>query len=417
MRAIISGRLLTSKEAQPQAKPFEIRDTRLRGFVLRVQPSGVRVYYAQLSRIKRERIGDVSDFTPDEAREHCTVMLGNFANGRDTREGLPGRSIQPAVKPGATLGEYMEASYAPYQRGEFRSAETTIKRIKQLFGDWYELPLSAITPKLIDEWKAARSGKVSKATLMRDLQTLSGVLQHACDVGSDIQANPMRKVSKPKLDRSPKVRFLDAHEEGRLREVLEARDAAKIAGRERTNEHRRIRGRKPRPSLRYFGDHMTPVVLLTMNTGLRRGELARLMWEDILLDDDAQAMLTVRGDIAKSGQSRHIHLNEEARDVMRKWREQCGLDADQVFPQMRTARTAWRLILKRSKIKRFRFHDLRHHFASRLAQLGASLYSICTLLGHADIKTTLLYAHLSPNEGSAAVELLKPRKLASASSV
>lgn len=410
MKSVISGRLLTGTDAKPKPKPFEIWDTRLRGFMLRVQPSGVRVYYVQLARGKRERIGSTSDLTPDEARERCSVMLGNYASGRAVREGLPGHE---QIKGGSTFGEYIRASYAPYQRGEFRSPEGTLGRIKQLFGDWYEFPLSAITSKLIDEWKAKRSEKVTKSTLMRDLQTLSGVLEHACNVGGDLTANPMRKVSKPKLDRTPKVRFFDAMEEGRLRAVLEARDIEKRSGRDRTNEHRRIRHRKPRSALTYYGDHMTPVVLLTMNTGLRRGELKRLLWSDVCLDVGHE-MLSIQGSNTKSSQSRHIQLNTEACEVLGRWREQSGPRADYVFPQMKAARTAWEGILARAQIKRFRFHDLRHHFASRLAQLGASLYTIATLLGHSDIKTTLLYAHLSPNEGRAAVNMLQPRLLPNA---
>lgn len=406
MKAVISGRLLASKESQPQAKPFEIWDTRLRGFMLRVQPSGVRVYYVQLARGKRERIGNVNDLTPDEARDHCSVILGNFASGRDVRSGLPGSETAAGV----TLGDYIERTYAPYQRGEFKSAEKTLQRIKLLFGEWYPLQLAGITAKQIDEWKAARSLKVSKATLMRDLMALSGVFEHAREIGDVIDSNPVGKVSKPTLDRTPKVRFLDEHEEGRLRDVLELRDAAKIGGRDRTNEHRRIRGRKPRATLPHFGDHMTPVILLTMNTGLRRGELANLRWDDVTLLEN-RGLLTVRGEVAKSGQSRHVNLNEEARDVLRRWKEQSGPDADLVFPLMKYARTGFRNILKRAKIKRFRFHDLRHHFASRLVQEGASLYSVAKLLGHADIKTTLLYAHLAPNDGAAAVALLKPRRL------
>lgn len=405
MKSVISGRLLSSKEAQPREKPFEIRDTRLRGFLLRVQPSGVRVYYVQLSRIKRERIGDAGALTPDEARDRCAIMLGNFASGRDVRIGLP--NYQTDASKEKTFGDYIAESYEPYQRGNFKTAAGTIKRIKQLFGEWYPLQLRAITPKLIDEWKSSRRDKVTPSTLMRDMQTLSGVLQHAMQVGEIIDANPLRKVRKPKLDRSPKVRFLDADEEDRLRDALSARDLARRAARDRGNLHTIWRGKPARRALLHFGDHLTPAVLLKMNTGLRRGELRQLRWEDIDLTGDEPNLTVVgqrdKGGGSKSSQTRHIPLNDDALDALKKWREQCEQTAELVFPHISTARTAWEAVLKKAGIKRFRFHDLRHHFASRLAQASVALFTICTLMGHSDIKTTLLYAHLSPHEGRDAV--------------
>jgi hypothetical protein len=59
MQAFIGATLLTTKEAQPRRKPFEIYDTRLRGFTLRIQPSGSRSYYVRLGRNHRLALGKV----------------------------------------------------------------------------------------------------------------------------------------------------------------------------------------------------------------------------------------------------------------------------------------------------------------------------------------------------------------------
>jgi len=71
----------------------------------------------------------------------------------------------------------------------------------------------------------------------------------------------------------------------------------------------------------------------------------------------------------------------------------------------------WARTLRLSAIREFRFHDLRHTFASRLAQRGASLKAIQDLLGHADLKMTMRYAHLAQNDLRDAVSVLslKPR--------
>jgi hypothetical protein len=81
MQAIIGSRLLSSQAAQPTKKAFEIYDSRLSGFTLRVQPSGVRSYYARFGRNRRVALGQAGTIEPDEARERCEKVLGNVAHG------------------------------------------------------------------------------------------------------------------------------------------------------------------------------------------------------------------------------------------------------------------------------------------------------------------------------------------------
>jgi Arm DNA-binding domain len=82
MRTFIGAKLLSSKAAQPTKKPFEIYDSRLAGLTLRVQPTGVRSYYARFGRSRRIALGKVGTLPPDEAREKCQKVLGNVAHGR-----------------------------------------------------------------------------------------------------------------------------------------------------------------------------------------------------------------------------------------------------------------------------------------------------------------------------------------------
>jgi hypothetical protein len=79
MKAFIGTTLLAIKTAQPRNKPFEISDNRLSEFVLRVQPNGIRTYYARFGRNRRVVLGNVDALTPEEARDRCQKVLGNVA--------------------------------------------------------------------------------------------------------------------------------------------------------------------------------------------------------------------------------------------------------------------------------------------------------------------------------------------------
>jgi len=94
--------------------------------------------------------------------------------------------------------------------------------------------------------------------------------------------------------------------------------------------------------------------------------------------------------------------------VLRRWRDQCAgaKPTDDVFPVTTSFKTAWSAVLKSAGITRFRWHDLRHHFASRLVQVGVSLNTVRELLGHSSLATTLRYAHLGPDQKREAVEML-----------
>jgi integrase len=141
---------------------------------------------------------------------------------------------------------------------------------------------------------------------------------------------------------------------------------------------------------------------------MRRGELFALTWESV---DLAGGRITVHGATAKSGKTRHIPLNGEALAALRGWREQSPANSGLVFPSRRGealthVRRAWESALRSAGIKRFRWHDLRHTFASKLAMAGIDLNTVRELLGHSDYAMTQRYAHLAPEHKAAAVAKL-----------
>ena len=181
--------------------------------------------------------------------------------------------------------------------------------------------------------------------------------------------------------------------------------------RQRFNAWRRQRDLKPLPERTdAFVDHVRPLTLLAINTGLRRGELLKLSWSDV---DLAVRLITVRGHNAKSAQTRNVPLNSEATQVLSAWREMhLPLDAAGcVFGRrdgeaMTRIDNAWDTVKKLAGLADFRFHDCRHHFASRLVMAGVPLNTVRDLLGHASIEMTMKYAHLAPETLAQAVEKL-----------
>jgi integrase len=220
-----------------------------------------------------------------------------------------------------------------------------------------------------------------------------------------ISVHPLQGVRRSKEDTTAVVRFLNADEEASLRAALVARDEERRRGRISANEWRRERGYELMPEFGTYTDHLSPIVLLAINTGLRRGELLQLNWDDVDLE---RAILTVRGEGAKSGKTRHVPLNAEAVRVLREWQgpTRSGL----IFPgedgeQMTHLKSAWMRVAKMAKLRAFRFHD-RHTFASKLVQRGVDLNTVRELLGHSDFSLTLRYAHLAAENKAAAVAKL-----------
>ena len=398
MRAIISANLLKSDKARYAGKPVDIRDTRLIGFILRVERT-TRSYWAQTGRGRRTRLGREGELTPDEARERCMRVLGNVAAGRYPLDGLD-------TADALTLGQFIAETYTPWVKAHRpRTAEGTLWRLGLHFKRWYGKPLAEISVEDIEDWRLKRINEgIEPSTVRRDLDALSSVLTRAVRLGK-LAETPMCRIERPRIDRSPKVRYLDAAEEKRLREALRERDADIRAARESANRWRKERKQDQLPPLPHYGDHLTPAVLLSMNTGMRRGELLALRWANV---DMKGRQLTIEGATAKAGQTRHVPLNDEALDVLKKWREQAPA-GERLFPISSSFKTSWSKLLERAHITSFRWHDLRHHFASRLVQAGVPLNTVRELLGHGSMAMTLRYAHLAPDQKAEAVaKLVRP---------
>ncbi len=400
MRAKINNKLIAS--VKPKEKPFEIRDSNVTGFILRVQPSGKMTYICQYARAKRINIGSATVLTPAQGRDQAIEILAKVSTGADPR-------ASKLEKKAHNLESYILNVDAQWVEIHHRNGDATIKRIKaNFFSTLGKCKLKDITRWNLEKWRSQRlKGGTQPATLNRDISDLKAALNRAVDWGF-IDKNPITTIKPLKLDKTPNVRYLDASEEQRLRAALDARENQISEERASANQWRAERGYKLLPDLdEGFSDYLKPMVLLLINTGIRRGELFNLKWADVDID---RAMLTIKAGGTKTGQTRHIPLNLEAQDALRQWKIQ-SKEHGLVFPAKNGERftnvnNSWRKLLRDAEIHNFRLHDLRHHFASRLVMVGVDLNTVRELLGHSDIKMTLRYAHLAPKVKAEAVQKL-----------
>jgi integrase len=145
---------------------------------------------------------------------------------------------------------------------------------------------------------------------------------------------------------------------------------------------------------------MQAIVGLAMSTGMRRGEIFSLTWDKV---DLARRQITVGAANTKSGATRQVPLNDTAMATLKVYKQRQGNVlhfSGLVFPSPQTSRrlvtikTAWGRIVRQAQLVDFRFHDLRHDYASRLVQAGVPLYEVSKLLGHSSLEMTQRYAHL-----------------------
>jgi integrase len=411
MKAEITQKLISLLKEKHKAgeivKHLEVWDTSITGFILRIHPSGKMAYVAQWARAQRITIGDPEIHTVPMARNRCRKILAAVSEGKDPREVL--REPAPE-RPAQTLEEFLKDSFLPWARQNRKTAHEMVHRVRTVFAEFLDVELDAIAIRQVESWRLRRleAGK-SRATVNKDLETLRGVLSRALE-WDIIQRNPLDRIRPLSIDRSGGiVRYLSADEERRLRNSLSSRDEAARQARERGNDWRRQRRKATMPPVPEYSDALTPLVLLSINTGARQGELFALRWGSVDLD---RGMLRVEGGTAKTGQTRVIPLNDEARGVLVRWHNQQNGNADELIFPGRTGerrdnvQKSWSSLLKDAGIVNFRWHDMRHHFASRLAMAGTDLNTIRELLGHSSLTMTQRYSHLSPDHKAAAVARL-----------
>jgi integrase len=416
MEATLTDKTLPALKPD-DSKPYEVRDKggklSVKGLLVRVQPSGAKTFYVELARGKRERLGDASQHTLTWARNQAKRIIGIHADCHDFKAA---RSSKRAAKQ-STLIAYLDGDFKDHAEANIATSKKFIASIKNAFHHVLNKPMAEITELDMAKWNRERS-EVSIETRRRELTNLKALLNHA--VRSKVI--PSHQLSQYKLKGAltdkqsvASVRYLTEDEEQRLRLALDEREQAMRCARMNYRQWQDERGQELLPVISPddYADHVKPLVLIALNTGLRRGDLFSLKWDNV---NFAQGQIIKvigktshsRRKAGKSAINAVLPLSAEALRVLRQCHKQWG-DGEYVFPspvsggELTDIKKAFNSVLDAAKIKNFRLHDLRHTFASRLVAAGVDLNTVRELMTHADIKMTLVYAHLSPDHKAMAL--------------
>src|SRR6266849_3069693 len=289
------------------------------------------------------------------------------------------------------LRDFIAETFLPWAKTNKRTCVHDEYRSRPLIEAMGNKTMDEISPILIEKYK--RDRRVSKtvrgtdrapSTVNRELELLSKMFSLAIDQGLAIH-NPCQKVKRYRED-NERNRYLSDDEESRLLAVLNGPRAA-----------------------------LSPLVVLAIHTGMRRGELLRLRWANV---DFARGLIHVMNshrEQTKSGRSRSIPINQIAREQLLLLQVESA-DTEYVFVNRQTGeprtdlKRGFRTACREANLEDFHFHDLRHTAATRLGDAGVDTRRIMAILGHRCIQTSARYTHATDDGLRRAIETLAQRQ-------
>ena len=313
-------------------------------------------YYVNGSR-KREKIGPNKRLAETVlAKRKAEIAEGRFLNA-------PTRT---RVRFDDLAFQYLE--FSKTNKRSWARDYASMKHLKAAFGGRY---LFQITPLMIEQYKAKRQDEVAPATVNREVACLKHMFTKAMDWGY-VKENPAKRVRLAK--EHPRIRFLTKEE---IRRLLLAAEESKAR-------------------------HLSPILVMALDTAMRRGEIFNLRWED--LDFERRAIQVKK---TKNDQPREVPMTDRLYETLWDWKKK-SLDTEYVFANtngksISTVRTAFTVALRKAGIKDFRFHDLRHTAASQMYMAGLDIKLIKEIGGWKTLAMVDRYSHLTTDHKRAAM--------------
>ena len=365
----------------PQERERVVWDDDLKGFGVRIHPSGRKVYIVKTrfrGRAVKVTIGPHGAVTPAEARTRAAEIISDARAGKDPAAGRGANANAPTMRELGKrfLEEYVPSHCKPSTEAEYRRSVTLfidpgIGRLR--VPDIQRKDIAALHHGMRETpYQANRTlGVLSKMFNMAEVWGLR-------PDGS----NPCRHVQRFREEK--RERFLSDEEYRRLGETL------KEVERDGSETHAAI-----------------AAIRLLMLTGCRLSEVQKLRWEHIDLDAGE-----LRLPDTKTG-AKTVHLGDPAvavlRGIHRKDNNPWVIAGRKPGSHLTDLQHPWRRIRARAGLDDVRIHDLRHSFASGGLLVGEGLPMIGKLLGHTQVQTTARYAHLANDPVKSAANRIASR--------
>ncbi len=257
----------------------------------------------------------------------------------------------------------------------FSKFRCLINNLKNHFKGKY---LHQIDTLVVRQYLSKRLEKVKASTVNRDFTMLKSMFNRAIEWGMFSRTNPVNGIKKLS-EKNSRCRWLTEEEQDRL--------------------------------LSYCKGHTRVLVIIALKTGMRWSEIVSLKWHQSpnsnYVDFD-RGMIFIHESLAKSEKSRHIPLSNAVRLALREIPRSHGSDYIFLNPEtnkpLGSIKLSFKTALRKAEIQDFRFHDLRHTFASQLVRNGVDLYTVQKLLGHSTPAMTQRYTHLHEDHLKEAIE-------------
>ncbi len=299
------------------------------------------------------------------SREEAELAL------KEANLGLPRESTSQGRDSKEVLFEKMCEEYLSYSKANKRpqSYRRDQVSIANLLGAFFGRPISEISAFELERYKNLRRALVAPATVNRELSCIKHMFNMAVQWNL-LGENRLRLVKKFR-EPAGRVRYLDDEQ------LVKLVDSC--------------------------ANHLKPIVIMAVNTGMRKGEILTLKWADVDLE---KGIIMIKN--TKNNETRILPLNKTLGTMLTAMNRN---GHQHVFVNGKghpfdDVKSGFASALKRAAIADFRFHDLRHTFASKLVMAGVDIRTVQELMGHKDIKMTMRYSHLSDRHLREAVAVL-----------
>ena len=360
-------------------RKLDLYDTTIPGFVLEVRPSGGKTWYLRYrdgrGKQHQHRIGDAAGITFEQARTAAQTTRAKVILGENPAE------EKKALRAIPTLEDFAQR-YLDFAKGAKRSWDTDESFLRNhVLPRWAKRHLDEVRQQdIIDLQHGMRASGYAPATANR----IVILTRYMWNLG--------KKWKVPGTETNP-ASGVELFEENNKRErFLTAEEVQRLVACVRDSDN---------PQLQYI----VPLLLLL---GCRKREALDAKWQDI---DWRQKLWRIPK--TKSGKVRHVPLSSGALKLLQGLKSKADPAIEHIFANPRTGLPfvsifySWDTARTEAGLPELRIHDLRHSFASFLVNAGRSLYEVQELLGHADIRTTSRYAHLSRERLREAVEVVR----------